>query len=210
MVYIKVQDILEELQSHGKTVFTINDASILMKKPKKYVSKILSSNRKVNRIERGLYFISSSGTVNLYEIASQVVFPSYISLFAAFQYYSVSDQIINTYSVISMKRHRVINLGENRIEFRTVERERFFGFEKIRNIYVATMEKTILDSLYLNTPSFSYVMEAFDSAIQNSMLNLKRLKQYADRMNSGRVKRKLSLLLAHQYDMGRIAAGQND
>ena len=70
MVYIKVQDILEELQSHGKTVFTINDASILMKKQKKYVSKILSSNRKVNRIERGLYFISSSGTVNLYEIAS--------------------------------------------------------------------------------------------------------------------------------------------
>jgi predicted transcriptional regulator of viral defense system len=63
MVYIKVQDILEELQSHGKTVFTINDASILMKKPKKYVSKILSSNRKVNRIERGLYFISSLGNI---------------------------------------------------------------------------------------------------------------------------------------------------
>ena len=37
----------------------------------------------MKRIERGLYFISSSGGDNLYEIASQIVFPSYISLFAA-------------------------------------------------------------------------------------------------------------------------------
>ena len=55
-----------------------------MKKPKKYVSRMLPSNRKVKRIERELYFIDSSKAVNLYHIASQVVFPSYISLFAAF------------------------------------------------------------------------------------------------------------------------------
>ena len=120
MIYNRVMDTFEELQLHGKTVFTINDASMLMKKPKKYVSKILSSNRKVKRIERGLYFISSSGGDNLYEIASQIVFPSYISLFAAFQYYSVTDQVIKKYSVISIKRHREVNLGENIIEFRTI------------------------------------------------------------------------------------------
>ena len=34
MIYNRVIDTLEELQLHGKTVFTINDASMLMKKPK--------------------------------------------------------------------------------------------------------------------------------------------------------------------------------
>ena len=206
MIYNRVIDTLEELQLHGKTVFTINDASMLMKKPKKYVSKILSSNRKVKRIERGLYFISSSRGDNLYEIASQIVFPSYISLFAAFQYYSVTDQVIKKYSVISIKRHREIKLGENIIEFRTIGRERFFGFNKVQNAYIASIEKAILDSLYLNMPSFSYVKEAFDLSRQNSMLNLKVLREYAHRMNSGSVNRKLSMLL-HEDDEIRRSEG---
>ncbi len=190
-----------------KTVFTINDASMLMKKPKKYVSKILSSNRKVKRIERGLYFISSSRGDNLYEIASQIVFPSYISLFAAFQYYSVTDQVIKKYSVISIKRHREINLGENIIEFRTIGRERFFGFNRVQNAYIASIEKAILDSLYLNIPAFSYVKEAFDLSRQNSMLNLKVLREYAHRMNSGSVNRKLSKLL---YEDDEIRRSEGD
>ena len=206
MVYNRVLDTLEELQLHGKTVFTINDASMLMKKPKKYVSKILSSNRKVKRIERGLYFISSASGDNIYEIASQIVFPSYISLFAAFQYYSVTDQIIRKYSVISIKRHREINLGENIIEFRTLGKERFFGFNKVQNVYIASIEKAIIDSLYLNIPTFSYVKEAFELSRQNSKLNLKRLKEYADRMNSGNVNRKLPLLLHHE-DESRMSEG---
>ncbi|MCW6168448.1 MAG: hypothetical protein LVQ96_00565 [Thermoplasmatales archaeon] len=206
MVYNRVLDTLEELQLHGKTVFTINDASMLMKKPKKYVSKLLSSNRKVKRIERGLYFISSASGDNIYEIASQIVFPSYISLFAAFQYYSVTDQIIRKYSVISIKRHREINLGENIIEFRTLGKERFFGFNKVQNVYIASIEKAIIDSLYLNIPTFSYVKEAFELSRQNSKLNLKRLKEYADRMNSGNVNRKLPLLLHHE-DESRMSEG---
>ncbi len=206
MSYNRIQDILDGLQLHGKTVFTINDAAMLMKKPRKYVSKILSANRKVERIERGLYFIKSTAPVNIYEIASQVVYPSYISLFAAFQYYSLTDQIVDKYSVISMKRHREINLGDNRIEFRTVERERFFGFQKVQNMYIASVEKAILDSLYLNLPPFSYVKEAFEAALQYSMLNMERLEQYAERMNSGRIDQKLRLLLDHADQMGSMEA----
>ena len=195
MIYNKMNDILEELVMHGKTVFTINDASLLMKKPKKYVSKQLSSNRKVIRVEKGLYFIDTRRGIDLYEIASQIVFPSYISLFAAFQYYSITDQVISTYSVISLKRHRTINFGEYRIEFRTIKKERFFGFEKVQNAYIASLEKAFVDSLYLNTPAFSYVQEAFDRALTESSLNLQRIKEYAERMKSGSVNKKLSLLL---------------
>ncbi len=157
----------------------------------------------MKRIERGLYFISSSGGDDLYEIASQIVFPSYISLFAAFQYYSVTDQVIKKYSVISIKRHREINLGENIIEFRTMGRERFFGFNRVQNAYIASIEKAILDSLYLNIPAFSYVKEAFDLSRQNSMLNLKVLREYAHRMNSGSVNRKLSKLLYEDDEIRR-------
>ncbi len=33
MSYNRIQDIMDGLQLHGKTVFTLNDAAMLMKKP---------------------------------------------------------------------------------------------------------------------------------------------------------------------------------
>jgi predicted transcriptional regulator of viral defense system len=39
------------------------------------------------------------------------------------------------------------------------------------------------------------VQEAFDRALTESSLNLQRIKEYAERMKSGSVNKKLSLLL---------------
>jgi hypothetical protein len=86
-------------------------------------------------------------------------------------------------------------------------RERFFGFNRVQNTYIASIEKAILDSLYLNIPAFSYVKEAFDLSRQNSMLNLKVLREYAHRMNSGSVNRKLSKLL---YEDDEIRRSEGD
>ncbi|HII82362.1 MAG: hypothetical protein M1462_06620 [Candidatus Thermoplasmatota archaeon] len=58
MTRIKMQEVLDELALHGKVVFTINDASRIMNKPKNYVSKLLSNNKKVKRIERAMVIIS--------------------------------------------------------------------------------------------------------------------------------------------------------
>lgn len=166
-----------------------------MKKPKKYVSKQLSSNRKISRIERGIYFINTGRGIDFYEIASQICFPSYVSLFSAFQYYSITTQITNTYSVISLKRHRRVVLYDNTIEFRTVQKERFFGYTRVQNTYISLVEKVIVDSIYLGTPSFSYVQEAFSSALEKGILDLNRLKDFAERMNSNNVSKKVSLLI---------------
>ncbi|MHB8372624.1 MAG: hypothetical protein ACYDAO_08095 [Thermoplasmataceae archaeon] len=46
MVYLKMQEVLDELALHDKTVFSIYDAARIMNKPKNYVSKLLSNNKK--------------------------------------------------------------------------------------------------------------------------------------------------------------------
>ena len=66
MTRIKMQEVLDELALHGKVVFTINDASRIMNKPKNYVSKLLSNNKKVKRIERGKYYINDGHGINIY------------------------------------------------------------------------------------------------------------------------------------------------
>lgn len=202
-----MQDILEELEGHGKVVFTLNDAAKMMNKPKSYASKLLSSNRKVVRIERVKYFINTGNGIDLYEISSQIVFPSYVSLFAAFQYYSITDQIVTTFSVISLKRHRSITLGGNTIEFRSVQKEKFFGYSRVQNIYMASVEKAIVDSLYLNLPSFSYVKEAFSTAIRRKLINTEKLVEFASRMDSKIVTRKVNLLLRPENLIGSKSGG---
>ena len=51
-----------------------------MNKTSKYASKLLSSNKYVKRVERGKYYITNSNQIDFYEISSNIVYTSYISL----------------------------------------------------------------------------------------------------------------------------------
>ncbi|AAT42618.1 type IV toxin-antitoxin system AbiEi family antitoxin domain-containing protein [Picrophilus oshimae] len=201
MKYNSMQDILIELSSHKK-IFTIKDVAKIMNKSSKYVSKLLSSNKYVKRIERGKYYINIGNQIDFYEIASNIVYPSYISLFSAFEYYSITDQIIKKYSVISIKRHRNIELEKNLIEFNFIKKERFFGYKKINNIYIATPEKAFIDSIYYKNPEFSYVEESFNRAMRSKLIDVKKLIEYSERMDLPALKNKVVLLIKN-YRSGR-------
>ncbi len=190
-----MQTVIDELLQHDKSVFTINDVAKIVQKPKPYVSKILSSSNRIQRIERGKYFLSKDRVPDLFEIASQILTPSYVSLFAAFRYHSITEQSIVRYSVISLERHRQISVLGNVIEFRNLRRDRFFGYKKQGNAFVATIEKAIVDSVFFKSPPLSYVQEALIIALENKMLDLKLLKKYAERMKSPSVRNGVEKLL---------------
>ncbi|MCL5412840.1 MAG: hypothetical protein M1569_00335 [Candidatus Marsarchaeota archaeon] len=201
MAYTKMQDVIDGLVSHNKRVFGINDAAMIMGKPRNYVSKLLSGNSRVGRIERGKYYLKGINQPDMYEIASQIVFPSYISLFAAFQFYSITEQSVVKYSAVTIKRHKPVEIGNNVIEFITIGRERFFGYKKIGNAYVATAEKAIIDALYMNSPPLSYVEEAYSESLRRGIMNEGLFMKFAFRMRSGAVSRKaLELLKKNSAD----------
>ena len=190
-----MQEVLDELALHNKTVFSIYDAARIMNKPTNYVSKLLSNNKKVRRIERGKYYLTDGRGINIYEIASQVVFPSYVSLFAAFQFYSVTEQFVVKYSVVTLKRHRPIIIENNAVEFIKIQKERFFGYKKNGNAYVATIEKAIVDSLYLGSPPFSYIEEAFAESLRRKIINVDLLVDFALRMKTKATPKRVQTLL---------------
>ena len=190
-----MQEVLDELALHNKTVFSIYDAARIMNKPTNYVSKLLSNNKKVRRIERGKYYLINGRGINIYEIASQVVFPSYVSMFAAFQFYSVTEQFVVKYSVVTLKRHRPITIENNAVEFIKIQKERFFGYKKNGNAYVATIEKAIVDSLYLGSPPFSYIKEAFAESLRRKIINVDLLVDFALRMKTKATAKRVQALL---------------
>lgn len=192
MPYARFDDVLDFLSKSDLNVFTVRDVAKVMRKPSGYVSLLLSKNRKVKRIENGRYYIEGTG---MYEIASKIVYPSYVSLSAALQYYELIDQNVIRYSVISVKRHRPIGLEGGEIEFIKVGRERLFGYSYYDSAYLPSLEKLFVDCLYFNSPSFSQTEASFGSALEDRKVDIGLLKHYAIRMKSKALINKVGFLL---------------
>ncbi len=192
MGYQKSRDLVDELTVHKMPVFDISDAARIYRKPKHYVSKVLSQQKKISRIERGKYFLIGASE---YDIASNIVYPSYVSLFAAFKYYGLTEQEPAVFSVISIKRHASVRFANGIIEFIAIKRDRFFGYTKENNAFIAEPEKAIVDAMYLNKPAYSYISDAIHSGIRSGLLDINKLKEYALRMKSASMANKLGFLL---------------
>jgi predicted transcriptional regulator of viral defense system len=192
MKYLKFDDILGFLSRSGMGVFTVYDVAKLMHKPTGYASLLLSKSRKARRIERGRYYLDGTSA---YEVASGIVYPSYVSLAAALQYYELIDQNVVRYSVITTKRHRRLSLENGDYEFITVAKRRFFGYASYGRAYIATPEKLFVDCLYFGIPAFSQVEASFAAALGDNAIDVGRLKRYALRMGSKALINRLGFLL---------------
>jgi predicted transcriptional regulator of viral defense system len=189
---VRFDSILETLSRSRKNVFTVYDAAKLMGKSTAYASLMLSKSKKVKRIEKGKYFIVGA---NIYEITSNIIFPSYVSLYAGLQYYSLIDQNILKYSIFTIKRHRKISINGNAVEFIKVKKSLFFGYENKANVYVASPEKLFIDCLYFNKPEFASLKDMLNTAINDGLVNTSLLKNYAIKVGSKVVVNKLGFML---------------
>ena len=192
MTYLSSRSVLDEIASHGIDVFDINDLVKIYGKPKSYVSKVLSRSKNVNRLERGKYFFVGA---DFYEIASNIVFPSYVSLLPAFSYYGLTEQEPVVFSIVSLKRHKNMVAEGKKIEFLSIRRDRFFGYKKNNNAFIAEPEKAILDALYFNRLAFSYTEEAVKNGIDAGVLDATKLKEYALRFKSSTLINKVGFIL---------------
>ena len=188
---MKTTELLEELKGHGLYVFSIYDAAKLMQKSIAYASLFLSKSKEFVRIEKGKYAIKGTDP---FIVASNILYPSYLSLASAMRFYDLIDQNIVKYSVISVKRHADVLFNGSRIEFKYIKMERFFGYTKKDNVYVAEIEKLFIDSVYFGTPDFATVLEALKYAIDSKNIDLKRMQEYVIAFNDKSLINKIGFL----------------
>lgn len=177
---MRSEEFIEKISTKKSGVFSIDDAALIIGKPKTYVSLFLSKNKHVRRIVRGRYYVKGS---NIYQIASNLVFPSYVSLESAFRYYNMITQMPIEVQVISTVQHKSIDVEGYRIRVVKFQKENMFGYSNKEGVFVADMEKAIVDAVYLRRDE-QYVSEAFENALNEGILDINKLKQYAMRMKS--------------------------
>jgi predicted transcriptional regulator of viral defense system len=192
---MRSEEFIKMINAAGSGVFSIDDAAFIIGKPKSYVSLFLSKNRHIGRIERGKYYIKGS---NIYQIASNILFPSYVSLESAFRYYNLITQMPIEVQIISTVQHKNISVEGYRIKVVTFPKDRAFGYSNKEGVFVADVEKAIIDAVYLRRDE-QYINEAFENALNEQILDINKLKQYANQMRSKvLLKRILHLINANE------------
>lgn len=188
---MKAEDLTKMLNDYDMHVFTISEAAQLLKKSDKYVSLFLSKIHCIKRLERGKYYLDGT---SMYEIASHIVSPSYLSLETAFKIKGLTAQIPIVTYVVSTKRHKGIKINGNTIKFVKFSKSRFFGYTYGNNVSIATVEKAIVDYLYLGY-DYGYAAEIFGEALARDRLDIDRLKEFALMMQSRALVSKVGFLL---------------
>ena len=140
--------------------------------------------------------------------AGKMCAPSYISLHTALSFYGIiPEAVVEITSVTTQKTCRYEN-AFGQFSYQTIRPKLFWGFEPKtmrdgKQYMMATPEKAIIDLLYLY-PQYSTLDEMrelrFDEDWMREELNKERLMEYAERIGSPALTKRIKLLLK-AYDI---------
>ncbi len=163
-------------------VFTVKDlASLLNKKMNYAYLQVYRWKKKklIYELEKGKYTLEEDPFL----IASWIVWPSYISGWAALHYYHLTEQLPFTIQIITTRKRnkRRIDYGKVKIEFTTVKSPLFIGFQRIiyqqRDIFIAEKEKALIDALATKKMSLAEGVEIIKN--NKRKINHTKLFSYA-------------------------------
>ncbi|MBQ2067383.1 MAG: hypothetical protein II457_00465 [Paludibacteraceae bacterium] len=135
--------------------------------------------------------------------AGKICAPSYISLHTALSFYGIiPEAVVEITSVTTQKTCRYEN-AFGQFSYQTIRPKLFWGFEPKmmrdgKQYMMATPEKAIIDLLYLY-PQYSTPKEMqelrFDEDWMREELNKERLLDYAERISSPALTKRIKMLL---------------
>lgn len=115
----------------------------------------------LQRIKRGLYFLSEAEMKDSHFIASRIYTPSYISLETALNCYGLIPDVPQMVISVTPLTTAEFKTPFGAFFYRHLKRDYFFGFETVESkdkkysYSIACPEKALLDFIYFNLPRFS-------------------------------------------------------
>lgn len=207
------------LYDDGKTIFTIDEASKYLNLDGQSLQKFLSPLIKkgiLNRLISGLYIIvpfdlgnTTQYMGNPYVVAREIIRwkqktnrPQYfISHASAFELHQmVTQPHMDIYATTNRQIKEKINIQGTDFHFVTAKKQDLFGFKKhwiskSESILISDLERTLVDGLKLPEycSGITEVAKAF--WMKRKELNIKKIIEYAEKINSGAVYRRMGYIL---------------
>lgn len=205
----KENKLIMDLEKTDKTIFTIEDAKEILGQEGSNVKKVIYRLKKKNRItsiERGKYILSPARagiegfwSEHVYNIVPAILDEYYISYWSALNYWEMTDQLPKTTYVACKRSKEPLEVKGQKIKFVRLDPKKFYGYtEDSMNdqpFNIATMEKTIVDSL--DKLEYSGGVKTVSKALESNRteINLESLVETVNRFPNQSVKRRLGYLL---------------
>ena len=170
-----------KLNKYENKIFSTNDIadilSISNESAKVTAHRYLKKGLLI-RLKRDLYITTDKfNNLNeneLFKLANLIQVPSYISLTTALSYYDVStQQLQGIIESTAIKRTKSVQAGIIIFNFIKVKKNFYTGFIQKDNIFIATPEKALADSIYLSSMGrYNTDFDAIDFAkIDKALIN---------------------------------------
>jgi len=154
-------------------------------KPRAYTKLVIYRMKReglIKEVERDRYTVYDDPLI----VASHVVWPSYISCWAALRHHNLTEQLPTAVHVVTTRsrKRREISFGQGRIVFIRTTPPRFFGFMKNRldsvDVFIAEPEKALIDSALFRVVSFSEITDILQKSVDS--IDVERLVNHLIRI----------------------------
>jgi len=145
-------------------VFNLNTLIRIINKKREYARLVLYRLKKdkfIFGLEKNKYTLYKDPLI----IASNIVWPSYISCWTALRYYNLTEQLPQKVFIITTRarKNNKLKFIDTEFIFIKIKQKYFFGYKKESyqtfSIFIAEPEKAIIDSVLLRKISFSEISE---------------------------------------------------
>ena len=141
-------------------------------------------------------------------IANRIYSPSYISLHTALSYYGMIPEAVVVITSVTTRKTMQIDNAFAVYSYQTLKPSLFWGYEPKQmrdgqSYLMATPEKALIDLLYLYpqyNSSDDLLELRLDDYFMHNELNVERLRDYTERINSPVLNKRVKLLLK-AYDL---------
>lgn len=190
----------ETLRRNKLQVFKIKDIVLLLNinKTKTYnLIKALKKKGVIEVLSSGIYAFND---VNDFVVGTYFNWPSYVSFSSALNYYGFSDNLPKKITYVSTKYRQ-----HEKFEYVCLSKKRFFGYKKEGEIILAEKEKVFIDSLLF--PKYSGGIKEVSRLLAENIgkLSIDKLIDYAFKVNSKIVLRRLGFILESKLNKKQVS-----
>lgn len=188
--------LIKELEKYP--VFSLKTVKEIIKKSDKYAKLVAFRLKKeglIFEIEKNKYTVNK----NAFIVASNIVWPCYLSFWTALRYHNLTEQLPKDIFVITTRarKKRELVFNKTKIIFVRIKPKYFFGFTKERHdgfdVFMAESEKALIDSVLFKEISFSEI----GSIIRDNFdrINKNKLIEYLLKINDKALIKRFGFLL---------------
>ncbi|MFH1425529.1 MAG: hypothetical protein ABIG28_02245 [archaeon] len=190
----------ENLKRNKLEIFRVKDLRLILGISETKTYNIVKSLKKKGVVKSAGKGFLAFKDVDEFVVGTRINYPSYISFWSALSYYGFSDQMPKKIFLVTTKYAGDI---EN-YKFVTLSRKRFFGYVSVGDVVIADKEKALIDSLLF--PKYSGGVKEIIRCVGSALneIELKKLVDYAFKVESKAVLRRLGFILEKIEYKGKL------